>query len=133
MSFIHRLAGALALAVSLVARIAGADAAAGDYRFELAGNPETSGGKSIVAVRLAHVLDGKPVAGAIIIQTRADMTPDGMKEMTAPIKALPAKEPGIYRFEVEPGMAGGWQLTLAAKVQGEAETVRGSVTVKLAK
>lgn len=31
------------------------------------------------------------------------------------------------------GMAGGWILTLAAKVQGQAETVRGSVTVKLAK
>jgi len=133
MSFIHRAAGAAALAVSLVAGIVGADAAASDYRFELAGNPETSGGKSIIAVRLAHVPNGKPVAGAIIIQTRADMTPDGMKEMTAPIKALPAKEPGIYRFEVEPGMAGGWLLTLAAKVQGEAETVRGSVTVKLAK
>lgn len=133
MSFMHRSAGAVALAVSLFARIAGADAAAGDYRFELAGNPEISGGKSIVAVRLAHVPDGKPVAGAIIIQTHADMTPDGMKEMTSPIKALPAKEPGIYRFEVEPGMAGGWLLTLAAKVQGEPETVRGSVTVKLAK
>jgi YtkA-like len=133
MSLIRRSAGAAALAVSLVARVAGAGAAAGDYRFELAGNPETSGGKSIVAVRLAHVPDGKPVAGAIIIQTRAHMTPDGMKEMTGPIKALPAKEPGIYRFEVEPGMAGGWLLTLAAKVQGEPETVRGSVTVKLAK
>jgi hypothetical protein len=133
MSFIHRSAGAAALAVSLFARIAGADAAPSDYRFEVAGNPERSGGKSVVAVRLAHVPDGKPVAGAIIIQTRADMTPDGMKEMTAPIKALPAKEPGTYRFEVEPGMAGSWLLTLAAKIQGEPETVRGSVTVKLAK
>ena len=133
MSFFHRSVGAAALAISLVARIAGAGAAAGDYRFELAGNPETSGGKSIVAVRLAHVPDGKPVARAIIIQSRADMTPDGMKEMTGPIKALPSKEPGIYRFEVEPGMAGGWLLTLAAKVQGEPETVRGSVSVKLAK
>ena len=47
----------------------------------------------------------KPVPGAVIIQTRADMGPDGMKEMTAPMKALPPKEPGIYRFEVEPGMA----------------------------
>jgi hypothetical protein len=68
-----------------------------------------------------------------MIQTRADMGPDGMKEMTAPVKALPAKDPGIYRFEIEPGMAGGWMLTLAAKVQGETETVRGAVTVKLAK
>ena len=133
MSFIHHAKGAVALAFILLAGINGADAAAGDYRFELAGNPEVIGGKSIVVVRLTHMPDRKPVPGAIIIQTLADMGPDGMKEMTAPMKALPPKEPGIYRFEIEPGMAGGWMLTLAAKVQGEAETVRGSVTVKLAK
>jgi hypothetical protein len=134
MSFVHWSAGAATLAITLLARIISADAAAADYRFELVGNPEASSpGKSIVAVRLAHVPDGKPVAGAVIIQTRADTSPDGMKEMTAPVTALPPKEPGVYLFEIEPSMAGGWMLTLAAKVQGEAETVRGSVTVKLAK
>ena len=126
-------AGSVALAFSLLIRITPADSAAGDYRFELAGNPQAAGAKSIVAVRLTHTPDNKPVAGAVIIQTRADMGPDGMKEMTAPVKALPPKEPGVYLFEVEAGMAGGWMLTLAAKVQGEAETVRGNVTVKLAK
>jgi len=30
-------------------------------------------------------------------------------------------------------MAGAWAVTLAAKVQGEADTVRGSVTADLAK
>jgi hypothetical protein len=133
MSFIHRSAGAAALAVTLLARMVGADAASSDYRFELVGNPENGGGKSIVAVRLTRAPDGKPVAGAVIIQTRADMGPDGMKEMTAPVKALPPKEPGVYRFEIEPGMGGAWMLTLAAKVQGETETVRGAVPVKLAK
>lgn len=123
----------MTLAFGLLLRIAGAQAAAGDYRFELAGNPQSAGGKSIVPVKLTHTPENKLVSGAIIIQTRADMAPDGMKEMTAPVKALPPKEPGVYLFEVEPGMAGGWLLTLAAKVQGEAETVRGSVTVKLAK
>src|SRR5687767_9771986 len=101
MSFRYRAAGVLTLAVSLLFRIAGADAAGGDYRFELAGDPQTAGGKSIVAVRLTHTSDNKPVAGAVIIQTRADMGPDGMKEMTAPVKALPLKEPGVYLFEVE--------------------------------
>jgi hypothetical protein len=133
MSFIYRGAGAVAVAAGLLVRIAAAYAAAGDYKFELAGNPEASSGKSTVAVRLTHIPDGKPVAGAIIIQARADMEPEGMKEMTAPVKALPAKDPGIYRFEIEPGMAGGWMLSLAAKVQGETDTVRGAVTVKLAK
>ena len=133
MSFIRHATGPAALVLFLLARISAADAAAGDYRFELAGNPQAAGGKSIVAVRLTHTPDNKPVARAVIIQTRADMAPDGMKEMTAPVKALPPKEPGVYLFEIEPGMAGGWMLSLAAKVQGEAETVRGSVTVKLAK
>ncbi len=134
MSCIHHATGAAALALIMLARISGAEAAAGDYRFELAGNPEAAGaGKSIVAVRLTRTTDGKPVPGAVVIQTRADMGPDGMKEMTVPIKSLPPKDPGIYRFEIEPGMAGGWMLTLAAKVQGETETVKGAVTVKLAK
>jgi hypothetical protein len=117
----------------LLARIASAAAAATDYHFEAAGAQQLAGGKSTVAVRLMHVPDGKPVAGAVIIQTRADMGPDGMKDMTAPVKALPAKEPGVYLLEVEPGMGGNWMLTLAAKVQGEPDTVRGSVNVKLAK
>ena len=133
MSVVYRLGGAVALAVNLLFPFAGASAAASDYRFELASTPQAGGGKSIVAIKLTHTSDGKTVPGAVIIQTRADMAPDGMKEMTAPVKALPPKEPGVYSFEVEPGMAGNWMLTLAAKVQGEAETVRGSVTVKLAK
>lgn len=134
MYFMHHATGAAAFAVFLLAGISSADAAAGDYRFELAGNPEAAGpGKSVIAVRLMHVPDRNPVPDAIIIQTRADMGPSGMNDMTAPVKALPPKEPGIYRFEIEPGMAGGWMLTLAAKVQGEIETVRGAVTVKLAR
>ena len=133
MFVLRHVAGAAALVVPLLARVSGAEAAASDYRFELAGNPEAAGGgKSIEVVKLTQSKTGKPVPGAIIIHTRADMDPDGMKEMTAPVKALPPKDPGIYRFEIEPGMAGGWMLTLAAKVQGETETVRGAVTVRLA-
>jgi len=45
---------------------------------------------------------------------------------------MPAKG-GAYIFEVEPGMAGTWALHLAAKVQGEQETIRGTVNVDLAK
>jgi hypothetical protein len=133
MSFIQRKANAAAFAATLLAGAVGASAADGDYRFELAGAPQAdASGKSIVGVRLTHTPDSKPVEGAIIIQTRADLGPDGMKEMTAPVKPLPP-EAGVYRFEIEPGMGGNWMLTLAAKVQGEAETVRGGVTVKLAK
>ena len=103
------------------------------YTFELAGPAQTAGGKSIVAVRLMH--DGKPVTGAIIIQSRADMGPISMASMTAPIKPLGEKPPGTYRFEVTNGPVwnkpDNWALSLGAKVQGVAQTVSGSVTVKL--
>jgi hypothetical protein len=109
-------------------------AGANDYRFEAAGAAQRAdGGKSIVPVRLVRVVDGKPVPGAVVIRTRADMSPMSMPEMTAPVRALGESEAGVYRFEIQPGMAGPWALILAAKVQGEVETVRGTVQVELAK
>lgn len=108
---------------------------ASDYRFELAGAPTPSGsGKNIVAVQLVH--EDKPVTGAIIIQSRADMGPIGMAAMTAPITPLGEKPLGTYRFEVSNGpvwkKTDNWALSFSAKVQGVAQTVTGSVTVKLA-
>lgn len=104
------------------------------YRFELAGPVKpVGGGKSIVAVRLMH--EGKPVTGAVIIQSRADMSPMGMKDMTAPIKSMGEKPPGTYVFEIANGPVwkkpDDWALSFGAKVQGVAQTVSGSVTVKL--
>lgn len=125
------LAGAATLALLFAAD---ALAGANDYRFEAAGTPQKDqGGKSIVSVRLVRIADGKPVAGAVMIRTMADMSPMSMAEMTAPVRALGESEPGVYRFEIQPGMAGPWAVSLAAKVQGETETVSGSVTVQLAK
>jgi hypothetical protein len=57
------------------------------------------------------------------------MEPDGMGGMTAPVSAQGSPVPGIYRFSVAPTMAGRWELKLSAKVQGEAESVSGSVVV----
>ena len=104
------------------------------YTFELAGPAQsTGGGKSTVSVRLVH--DGKPVPGAIVIQSRADMGPMGMAGMTAPIKPLGEKPPGTYRFEVTNGPVwkkpDNWALSFGAKVQGVAQTVTGSITVRL--
>ena len=105
------------------------------YRYELAGPVQSGGaGKSIVSVRLLH--DSKLVSGAIIIQSRADMGPIGMAAMTAPIKPLGEKPPGTYRFEISNGPVwnkpDNWALSFSAKVQGVAQTISGSVTVKLA-
>lgn len=127
----HRVIAGAALVLALAS--GPALAGAKDYRFESTGKPQKAeNGKSLVAVRLVHLPDSKAVAGAVLIQTRADMGPAGMAEMTAPVKTLGEAQPGVYRFEVQPGMAGSWALTLAAKVQGEPETVRGAITVELA-
>ena len=133
-----RRAGAIAaLSVSglLFTASTGANAAASDYRFELAGTPTTKMGVSTVLVRLVHTADRKPVTGAVIFQTRADMGPEQMAAMTAPVKAAPATQAGVYAFEIQNGMMwkkrGKWALTLAAKVQGESDTVRGTINLDL--
>ncbi len=126
------IAHTVALACGLVSATAPAFAAAADYRFELAGKPSLSGQTDTIQVRLVHVADGKPVTGAVIFESSADMGPSGMPTMPAAVKPLPPKD-GIYSFAVDPGMAGTWALHLAAKVQGEADTVRGTVNAELAK
>jgi hypothetical protein len=126
------VASAAAFACGLAFTAVPAFAKPTDYRFELVGKPQLSGQKDIVQVRLLHVPDGKPVADAVIFESKADMGPAGMESMTAPVKALPAKG-GTYSFEVDPGMAGTWALHLAAKVQGETETVRGTINADLVK
>ena len=108
-------------------------AAAEDYRFELVQAQPAGPGKTAVTVRLVHMPDNKPVAGAVLFETKSDMGPDGMADMPGKVSALPADKPDLYRFQIETGMAGKWALNLAAKVQGEAETVRGSVIFQAAR
>jgi YtkA-like len=102
-------------------------AAPNDYRFELVRAQPAGPGKTAVSVRLVHVPDSKPVVGAVLFETKTDMGPGGMAEMTGKVSPLPSDQPGIYRFQVETGMAGKWQLALGAKVQSEAGTVRGNL------
>jgi len=102
-------------------------AAPNDYRFELVQAQPAGAGKTTVTVRLVHVPDNKPVAGAVLFESKTDMGPVGMAEMTGKVSPLPSDQPGIYRFQIETGMAGKWALNLGAKVQGEAGTVRGLV------
>jgi hypothetical protein len=125
-------ASALAV-VTLAAAPAVSFAAPQEYRFELAGQPVKSGKDTIVKVKLIHAPDNTPVPDAVLIQPKADMGPDGMATMTTAVKVLSPAEPGVYQVQVEQPMAGKWALSLAAKVQGEPETVRGTVVVTLAK
>lgn len=99
------------------------------YEFSTA-TPEISmGGGAVVDVRLVHKASGKPVENAVFFDTRFDMAPDGMGGMAGPVEAQGSPEPGVYRFKLAPTMDGRWALKLNAKVQGEAETVRGVVVL----
>jgi hypothetical protein len=108
-------------------------AASNDYRFELVQAQPAGAGKTAVTVRLVHLPDSRPVAGVVLFETKSDMGPSGMVEMPGKVSPLPADKPGLYRFQIETGMVGKWALNLGAKVQGEADTVRGTVTFDAAK
>jgi YtkA-like len=118
--------GAVILAASTYVPAHGL-AAPNDYRFELVQAQPAGSGKTTVTVRLIHLPDNKPVAGALLFESKTDMGPGGMAEMTGAVSPLPSDQPGIYRFQVETGMPGKWALNLGAKVQGEAGTVRGNL------
>jgi hypothetical protein len=85
---------------------------------------------AVISVRLVHKPDGKPVPDAVIFATRLDMAPDGMQEMVTKIAPMPSAEPGVYKFKATLSMAGGWQLSLGAKVQGETGTVENKLVLK---
>jgi hypothetical protein len=114
------------IAVSIHAALA----AANDYTFEPV-KAELKKGDATVAVRLVHKQSGKPVSDAVIIQTRIDMAPEGMAQMASPLTPQPGTEPGVYSFKTKLPMAGHWLLSIAAKVQGEPETVVGKITYKV--
>jgi hypothetical protein len=99
-------------------------AGASDYAFEAVKAEVKKADDAIVAVRLVHKPTGKPVTGAVIVQTRIDMSPAGM---APPLEPVPSNEPGVHAFKTELSMAGRWLLSIAAKVQGEPETVVGKI------
>jgi hypothetical protein len=102
----------------------------GDYEFQLVQTQVKKGDGATVAVRLVDKRSGKPVPDAVIIAQRIDMAPDGMAEMSEPIEQLSSTEPGVYRFKAALVMAGGWRLSLDAKVQGETGTIENKLEFK---
>jgi len=118
---------------AMVAAISGASTAAladiKDYKFELVDQTVQAGAEKVIAVRLMNTKTGKPVPEAVIFATRLDMAPDGMQEMATKVSPLPGAEPGTYRFKATFGMAGRWQLSLGAKVQGETGTVENKLVI----
>jgi YtkA-like len=100
-----------------------------NYEFQLMQPTVQAGADRIVTVRLVDKTTGKPVPDAVIFASRLDMAPDGMQEMVTKVTPMPGTEPGTYRFKATFSMAGRWQLSLGAKVQGETGTVENKLVV----
>jgi YtkA-like len=119
-------AAAIAAALTMAMATMPAWADVKDYEFQLV-SQEVKKGDAVIAVKLVHKPSGRAIPDAVIFAKRIDMAPDGMGEMAARLDPLPGGEPGVYQFKTSLDMAGRWQLTLGAKVQGET----GSVQTKL--
>ena len=120
-------------AATIAAAIGGASTPAladiKDYKFELVDQTVQAGPDKIVAVRLINTKTGQPVPDAVIFATRLDMAPDGMEAMITKITPVPGSDSGIYKFKAFFSMAGRWQLSLGAKVQGETGTVENKFVI----
>ena len=101
-----------------------------NYEFKLVEPTVKVGPDKTIAVRLVDKTTGKPVPDAVIFATRLDMAPDAMQEMVTKVTPLPGTEPGTYRFKATFGMAGRWQLSLGAKVQGETGTIENKLVIQ---
>lgn len=128
-SWIGRIVGVgvAAWGVLLLATTALTIAAPNEYRFEVVDAPTGAPGTTTVAVSLVHAPDKEPVDGATIVEAKTDMGPAGMAEMSGKVTPVASDHPGLYRFSIETGMAGKWELVLTAKVPGETAPVTGKV------
>ena len=126
------LARAVGAALLGLAVVGPAKADPKDYEFQLV-QQNMKVGEAVIAVRLVDKHSGRPVPDAVIFAKRIDMAPDGMAAMVSPIEQAPSTEPGVYQFKTRLTMAGGWQLSLGAKVQGEEGTVENKLVLKASK
>jgi hypothetical protein len=122
-------AAAALIGLALVGAVTPAPAAIQDYEFQLV-RSEIKQGEAVIAVRLVNKVTGKAVPGAVIFASRLDMAPEGMQEMATKLTPVPSSEPGVYQFKAELDMAGRWQLSLGAKVQGETGSLQNKLVFK---
>jgi hypothetical protein len=125
-----RVAAAIVASFAILNAAQQARAAISDYEFQLADPNVKVGPDSLITVRLVDRRSGKPVPDAAIFTTRLDMGPEGMQEMATKVTPVPGAVGGTYRFKANVSMAGGWALSLGAKLQGETGTVQGKLEFK---
>jgi len=128
-----RAATAALTGIALAGLLSAAHADIKDYEFQLVQPNVMVSTDAEIGVRLINKNTGKPVPDAVIFATRLDMAPDGMAEMATKIAPTPSTEPGVYRFKANVSMQGRWQLSLGAKVQGEAGTVESKLVITAGK
>jgi YtkA-like len=128
-STVARAVAAALTGVSLAGAPKFAFADINDYEFQLVEPTVQAGIDRIVTLRLVNKKNGKPVPDAVIFSTRLDMAPDGMQEMVTKVTPMPVTESGTYKFKANFSMAGRWQLSIGAKVQGETGTVENKLVV----
>lgn len=131
LSSIQRTAAAALIGLAAMGGVAPAWAAIQDYEFQLV-QSEIKKGEAVIAVRLVNKATGKLMPDAVIFATRLDMAPDGMEEMATKVTPLPSPEPGLYQFKANLSMAGGWRLSLGAKIQGETGSLENKLVFKAA-
>ncbi|CAJ0860145.1 hypothetical protein AMST5_01275 [freshwater sediment metagenome] len=100
-----------------------------DYEFKLV-REQVKKGQAIVDIRLIHKPEDRAVSDAVIFAVRLDMAPDDMEQMTSAIEPVKSPEPGVYRFKVDLTDEGRWRVSLAAKIQGETETLQSRLVLK---
>lgn len=100
-----------------------------DYEFKLV-REQVKKGQAIVDIRLIHKPEDRAVSDAVIFAVRLDMAPDDMEQMTSAIEPVKSPEPGVYRFKVDLTDEGRWRISLAAKIQGETETLQSRLVLK---
>lgn len=126
--FLQRVARTL-LVTQILANPTTALADIRDYEFKLV-RDQVKKGQSVVDVRLVHKPDDRVVSDAVIFALRLDMAPDDMEQMTSAIEPVKSPEPGVYRFKVDLTDEGRWRISLAAKVQGEPETLQSRLILR---
>ena len=126
----HHARTALLAGAVLLSNATASFAGAQDYEFQAIQTEIKQGPGSTVSIRLVDKRTGKAVPDAVIFTTRMDMAPDGMETMTTTVVPTTSAESGVYAFTTNLSMEGGWRFQVAAKVQGEPETVKGEVVFK---
>lgn len=125
------MAAALLAAALALAGPATAGAAISDYEFVLL-EETVEPGENVISVILVDWRSGEGVANAVIFAARIDMAADGMATMSRPVEIVPSPAPGIYHFRSDLTMPGLWRLSLAAKIQGEEDTLEGRLILRAA-